>query len=148
MELVQKEIEIDDVKYVLTQGNFFESRKEAEKLMSLLRGVIDVKLGDKEKGGFALDIKIPEILANITGEDFQGTQKFILSKMQVIKDGQGVPTSKESEMGAHFNKHRSHYYKIIIEGAKFHFLDFLPFGKEQLQNIIKQATKTAQTNQT
>ena len=148
MELVQKEIEIDDVKYVLTQGNFFESRKEAEKLMALLRGVIDVKLGDKEKGGFAVDIKIPEVLANITSDEFQSTQKFILSKMQVIKDGEGIQTSKESQLGAHFNQYRSHYYKVIIEGAKFHFLDFLPFGKEQLQNMIKQATKTAQTNQT
>ncbi len=145
MELVQKEIEIDDVRYVLTQGNFFESKREAEKLMALLRGVLDVKLADKEKGGFAVDIKIPEILANIAGPEFQGIQKFITDKMQVIKDGEGVSTAKPAQLEAHFNKHRSHYYQIILDGAKFHFLDFFPRGNAFLQNIIKQAVKTMES---
>lgn len=144
MELVQKEIEIDDVRYVLTQGNFFESRKEAEKLMALLRGVVDVKV--QGKSDFNIDIKIPEILANIVSPEFQSIQDFVMKKMQVIKDGEGVPTSKPAQLEAHFNQHRSHYYKVILEGAKFHFLDFLPFGKERLQSIIKQlATKATST---
>lgn len=152
MELTQKDFEIDGVKYVLTQGNFFESKKEAEKLTALLRGVVDVKLNTNKdgasEGGFALDIKIPEILANITSPEAQGIQDFITSKMQVIKDGEGIPTSKKEELGRHFNQYRSHYYTVIYEGVKFHFLDFLPSGAEWLTNTIKQAINKQTANLT
>ena len=146
LELEQQELTIGDVKYVLLQAPFFEAKRKAEKMTALLRGVIDVKVQGKQD--FGLDIKIPEILANITSPEFQEIQDFILKNIQVIKDGEAVKMETQNDIANHFNKHRSHYYNVILEGAKFHFLDFLPFGKELLTNIVEQAKKKMQSQAT
>lgn len=146
MELEQQNVEIDGITYVLLQAKFFEAKYKAEKLTTMLRGVIDIKV--EGKMDFGVDIKIPEILANITSPEFQEIQDFILKNLQVFKDGEVVKTDSKDALAQHFNKHRSHYYQVILKGAEFHFLDFLPFGKEQLKNIVDVAKKKAQSQVT
>lgn len=140
MELEQQNVEIDGVTYALLQAPFFEAKYKAEKMTSLLRGVIDVSV--KGQNSFDMDIKIPEILANITSPDFQEIQEFIIKNMQVFKDGELIKTDSKSAIAQHFNQYRSHYYKVIIAGAQFHFLDFLPLGKERLKSMIERVKKT------
>lgn len=146
MELEQQNVEIDGVTYALLQAKFFDAKYKAEKITTMLRGTIDIKV--KGKMDFDFDIKIPEILANLTSPEFQDIQDFILKNMQVHKDGELIKTDSKEALAQHFNKYRSHYYQVILKGAEFHFLDFIPYGRELLTNIVELAKKKAQSQAT
>lgn len=116
------DLTIDDVVYTFTQADFFKSNKYLKKLTALLKGCFSL---EGNKSGF----DIGQLASNIGSEQFTEIEKFILDYVTAIDENGGkVLFQKPQEAGSFFNTHRSHYYQVIIEGLKFHFLDFLPSG--------------------
>ncbi|MWN31017.1 MULTISPECIES: phage tail assembly chaperone [unclassified Gilliamella] len=113
---------IDDVVYTFTQADFFKSNKYLKKLTALLQGCFSF---EGNKSGF----DIGQLASNIGSEQFAEIEKFILDYVTAVdENGKKVLFQKPQEAGEFFNTHRSHYYQVIIEGLKFHFLGFLPNG--------------------
>ena len=113
---------IDDVVYTFTQADFFKSNKYLKKLTALLQGCFSF---EGNKSGF----DIGQLASNIGSDQFAEIEKFILDYVTAIdENGKKILFQKPQEAGEFFNTHRSHYYQIIIEGIKFHFLGFLPNG--------------------
>ncbi|WP_085248074.1 phage tail assembly chaperone [Gilliamella mensalis] len=113
---------IDDVTYTFKQADFFKANKYLKKLTALLKGCFSL---DGNKSGF----DIGQLASNIGSEQFAEIEKFILDYVTAVdENGKKVLFQKPQESGEFFNNHRSHYYQVIIEGLKFHFLAFLPSG--------------------
>ena len=113
---------IDDVVYTFTQADFFKSNKYLKKLTALLKGCFSL---DGNKTGFDFG----QLASNIGTEQFEEIEKFILNYVTAVnEDGKTVVFQKPQEISEFFNTHRSHYYQVIVEGLKFHFLGFLPNG--------------------
>lgn len=139
-------LEIDDVVYHFAEADVFKAKAHAEMLMALARGAVKVR-GNAESGkGFDVNIDPAEILANITTPEAQKIQDFIWSTVMVVKDGEGVKFSSRADQSAHLGKHRSHIYQIILFGAKFHFLDFLPTGDAFAKSMLGQAINKMTAN--
>lgn len=113
---------IDDVVYTFTQADFFKSNKYLKKLTALLQGCFSF---EGNKSGF----DIGQLASNIGSEQFAEIEKFILDYLTAVdENGKKILFQKPQEAGEFFNTHRSHYYQVIVEGLKFHFLGFLPNG--------------------
>jgi Protein of unknown function (DUF2669). len=129
-----KDYNVDDVVYTFTQADFFKSNKYLKKLTALLKGCFSV---DDSKSGF----DIGQLASNIGSEQFAEIEKFILDYVTAIdENGNKVLFQKPDEAGKFFNTHRNHYYQIIIEGLKFHFLGFLPSGIASNLNTLSLET--------
>ena len=146
MEIKQDVLTIGDVDYHFTEADVFKAKAHAEMLLSLAKGA--VKIGAKGEGakGFDVNIDPAEILSNITTPEAEKIQEFIWSTVKVVKNGEGVLFDSKTNRGLHLGKHRSHIYQIIIFGAKFHFLDFLPTGEEFAKSTIGQAINKMTAN--
>lgn len=113
---------IDDVVYTFTQADFFKSNKYLKKLTALLQGCFSF---EGNKSGF----DIGQLASNIGSDQFAEIEKFILDYVTAVdENGKKILFQKPQEAGEFFNTHRSHYYQVIVEGLKFHFLGFLPNG--------------------
>lgn len=124
------ELKIDEVTYELQRSNFFEANKQLKVLTALAKGCFSMQDG---KAGF----DIGELIANIGSEQFSSVEKFILQHtVATDEEGNKVLFNNPQELSKFFNEHRSHYYQVIFEGLKFHFLDFLPSGLESKINTL------------
>ena len=113
---------LDDITYTFRQADFFKANKYLKKLTSLLKGCFSL---DGNKTGFDFG----QLASNIGTEQFEEIEKFILNYVTAVnEDGKTVLFQKPQEISDFFNTHRSHYYQVIVEGLKFHFLGFLPSG--------------------
>lgn len=113
---------LDDITYTFRQADFFKTNKYLKKLTALLKGCFSL---DGNKTGFDFG----QLASNIGTEQFEEIEKFILNYVTAIdENGKTVVFQKPQEISDFFNTHRSHYYQVIVEGLKFHFLDFLPSG--------------------
>lgn len=127
------ELQIDDVAYELQRSNFFEANKQLKVLTALAKGCFTMQDG---KAGF----DIGELISNIGSDEFASVEKFILQHtVATNEEGQKVLFQKQLEAEKFFNEHRSHYYQVIFEGLKFHFLGFLPSGLESKINTLNLA---------
>ncbi|WP_051396130.1 phage tail assembly chaperone [Ignatzschineria larvae DSM 13226] len=118
------EIRIDDITYEFQQSSFFEANRQLKTLTALMKGCFTMQDG---KTGF----DVGELISNIGSESFANVEKFILHHLTATdENGEKVLFNKPEEINKFFNKHRSHYYQVIFEGLKFHFLGFLPSGLE------------------
>ncbi|WP_334320369.1 phage tail assembly chaperone [Gilliamella apicola] len=113
---------LDDITYTFRQADFFKANKYLKKLTALLRGCFSL---DGNKTGF----DVGQLAANIGTEQFEEIEKFILNYVTAVdENGKTVLFQNPQESSDFFNNHRSHYYQVIFEGLKFHFLGFLPSG--------------------
>lgn len=113
---------LDDITYTFRQADFFKANKYLKKLTALLRGCFSL---DGNKTGF----DVGQLAANIGTEQFEEIEKFILNYVTAVdENGKTVLFQNPQESSDFFNTHRSHYYQVIFEGLKFHFLVFLPDG--------------------
>ncbi len=113
---------IDSVTYTFRQADFFKANKYLKKLTALLKGCFSL---DGNKTGFDFG----QLASNIGTEQFEEIEKFILTYVTAVdENGKTVLFHKPQEASDFFNTHRSHYYQVIFEGLKFHFLGFLPSG--------------------
>lgn len=121
---------IDDVVYTFTQADFFKSNKYLKKLTALLKGCFSL---NDEKSGF----DVGQLMSNFGSEQFAEIEKFILDYVTAIDEsGKKVLFQKLQEANEFFNTHRSHYYQVIFEGLKVHFLGFLPSGVASSLNTL------------
>jgi hypothetical protein len=121
---------IDDVTYTFRQTDFFKANKYLKKLTALLQGCFSF---EGNKSGF----DIGQLASNIGSEQFAEIEKFILDYVTAVdENGKKVLFQKPQEAGDFFNTHRSHYYQVIFEGLKFHFLGFLPSGIASSLNTL------------
>lgn len=129
-------MEKDNITYEHRHSNFIEAMTHAKKLLGLFKGCMSLS-------GQTVDIDLGGVLANIGSPEMQSTEKFIL-KWVVAKDAEGnvIQLDKVDVFNRHFNTHRSHYYALIIEGMKFHFMDFLPGGLVSKVNTLSLETLT------
>ena len=113
---------LDDITYTFRQADFFKANKYLKKLTALLKGCFSL---DGNKTGFDFG----QLASNIGTEQFEEIEKFILTYVTAVdENGKTVLFHKPQEASDFFNTHRSHYYQVIFEGLKFHFLGFLPSG--------------------
>lgn len=113
---------IDSVTYTFRQADFFKANKYLKKLTALLKGCFSL---DGNKTGFDFG----QLASNIGTEQFEEIEKFILTYITAVdENGKTVLFQKPQEASDFFNNHRNHYYQVIFEGLKFHFLGFLPSG--------------------
>ena len=121
---------IDDVTYTFRQTDFFKANKYLKKLTALLKGCFSL---DGNKTGFDFG----QLASNIGTEQFEEIEKFILNYVTAVdENGKTVLFQKPQEASDFFNTHRSHYYQVIFEGLKFHFLVFLPSGIASSLNTL------------
>lgn len=126
------------ITYEHRQANFVEAKNQAMKLLGLLRGCISMQ--DSK-----IEIDIGGIVSNIGSVEMQGIESFIIKYVTVRDENdQPVILSRTDVFNSHFNAHRSHYIPLIIEGAQFHFADFLPDGVASAINMPDSVTLTAQ----
>ena len=142
MEFKTETLELDDVTYHLSQGDFFKTKDHAEKLLSLGQGMFKLDLVDGKPN---VDVDISAILKNIASAECKEVQDFILNTVKVVKGGEGVLFTNKEQRSIHFNQYRSHYYQVLVAGVKFHFLDFLPSGGAFMTSTIGQAINKAVT---
>ncbi|WP_350914694.1 phage tail assembly chaperone [Providencia huaxiensis] len=130
-------MEKDNITYEHRHSNFIEAKTNSMKLLGVLKGCITLQ-GDK------VDIDVGGVLANIGSPDMQTIEKFIL-KWVTAKDEEGnvIQLDKVDVFNAHFNKYRSHYFALILDGIQFHFADFLPAGVASKVNMPNLAALTA-----
>ena len=127
------ELNIDNVTYELQRSNFFEANKQLKVLTALAKGCFAMK-----DGKTAFDIG--ELISNIGSDEFASVEAFILKHtVATDENGNKVLFNKQEELNKFFNDHRSHYYQVIFEGLKFHFLGFLPSGLESKVNMLNLA---------
>lgn len=112
----------ENVVYTFKQADFYKANKYLKKLTALLKGCFSV--GDTTSG-----FDIGQLASNIGTEQFEEIERFILDYVTATDEaGKKILFQNPREASEFFNAHRSHYYQIIIEGLKFHFLAFLPSG--------------------
>lgn len=117
-----KDFIVDDVTYTFKQADFFKANKYLKKLTALLKGCFSL---EGNQAGF----DIGQLASNIGSEEFVEIEKFVMDYVSAVdENGKTILFQNPKEQGEFFNTHRSHYYQIIIEGLKFHFLGFLPNG--------------------
>ena len=146
MEMKTETLEIGDVVYHFSQGEFFKTKDQAEKLLSLAQGMFKLELVDKDGTKQPnIDVDVGAILKNITNAECKEVQDFILSTVKVVKNGEGILFTNKEQRSLHFNGHRSDYYQVLVAGVKFHFLDFLPSGGAFMTSTIGQAINKAVT---
>lgn len=121
-------MDIDNINYSHRLSNFIEAKEHALKLVGLLKGSLKVVDGD-------VNVDVGSILSNIGSPEMQVIEKFIMKYMTVSENGNEIRLATDIDINNHFNKYRSHYFKIIIDGALFHFKDFLPDGLVSATNI-------------
>lgn len=116
---------LDGIEYSFTQANFIKTKNNAFKLLGILDGCF--------KG---TDIDIGKVLSNIGTDKTREVEEFVLSTLTAKdENGKVIELHQNNEFNAHFNKYRKHYFNVLIEGVKFHFLDFLPNGIASRVNI-------------
>lgn len=121
---------LDEVTYTFRQTDFFKANKYLKKLTALLKGCFSL---DGNKTGFDFG----QLAANIGTEQFEEIEKFILTYVTAVdENGKTVLFQNPQESSDFFNAHRSHYYQVIFEGLKFHFLGFLPSGIASSLNTL------------
>lgn len=123
-------MEIDGITYEHRNGNFIATKNIGMKLMQLLKGNMVME-------GKDVRIDIGGALANIGTPDFAAVENFIL-KFVTVTDATGsvIAVQDGDVLNAHFNAHRNHYFKMIFDGLKFHFSDFLPAGLASKANTL------------
>jgi hypothetical protein len=118
---------IDDVTYEHRQANFMEAKAAGFKLLSLLHG------GLKQEGT-DISIDIGAMAKNLGSPEMQSVENFVMKFCTVVAEGKTVLLNNEATINIHFNAYRSHYIKMMIDGLKFHFADFLPAGLVSVLN--------------
>ena len=132
------ELIIDDVTYELQRSNFFEANKQLKVLTALTKGCFAI-----QDGKAAFDVGA--LISNIGSEEFATVEGFILKHLVATNEnGEKVLFNKQEELNKFFNEHRSHYYQVIFEGLKFHFLGFLPSGLESKISTLNLAEMATQ----
>jgi Ni,Fe-hydrogenase maturation factor len=123
-------MEIDGITYEHRDANFIMAKTVGMKLMQLLKGNITLS-------GSEVNIDIGGALANIGTPDFAEVEKFVLKFVTVTDEsGTVVHIDQPDVFNAHFNKHKSHYFQLVIDGLKFHFAGFLPAGLASKVNTL------------
>lgn len=121
---------LDNIEYEFTQANFIKAKNQALKLGGLLKGCFT-------NSGDNTNIDIGQALANLGSEETRQIEEFIISTL-TAKDENGKPINLRNtdDFNSHFNQHRDHYFQVLIEGMKFHFLGFLPSGIASKLNTL------------
>ena len=92
--------------------------------------------------GEDVNIDVGQIIANIGSAAFSGVENFILKYTSVINaEGGEILLRNVSQAETHFNANRGDYAQLILEGLKYHFLDFLPAGAKSLTGITAYLNK-------
>lgn len=129
------EIMINENKYVLRSANFFETKTQLQNLLGLAKDAIKMQ-------GEDVNIDVGQIIANIGSAAFSGVENFILKYASVINtEGGEILLRNVSQAETHFNANRGDYAQLILEGLKYHFLDFLPAGAKSLTGITAYLNK-------
>lgn len=120
---------IDGIEYTFRQANFIEAKNQAMKLVSLAKGCFTNE-------GDATKFDIGQLLSNLGSSDMQSVENFIIRYVEAQDaEGKSINLNKPDVFNQHFNTHREHYFQVIFEGVKFHFLAFLPAGIASALNI-------------
>lgn len=142
----QKLVEIDGIEYHFSDADFFETEKNARKLLNFADGIIEVKMIDTEDGKQPdFEFNLGAVLGNLSGQNFEQIRDFIFRTIKVVdRDNTvGILFSNKPEQSAHFQKHKAHYTQVLIAGLKFHFLEFAPSGETFAKTIFGQAMNKA-----
>ncbi|WP_249932563.1 phage tail assembly chaperone [Campylobacter mucosalis] len=119
--------------YSLRPANFFETKQHFTSLLSVAKKAVSMQEN-------TLNIDIGQLVANVGGAEFSGVENFILAYASVFDDeGKERLLKSRAEAEMHFNANRNDYIPLIIEGLKYHFLDFLPDTTKSLmsmQNLV------------
>lgn len=127
---LENKITLDEIEYEFTAGNFIKTKNIAMKLLGLLKGGF-------VSNGTSTNFDIGQILANIGTGEFREIEDFIIGTVKAKNEnGEAILLNQNAVFNEHFNKYRKHYFQLIIEGAKFHFLDFLPDGIASKVNTL------------
>ena len=142
----QNILEIDNIEYHFTDGDFFETEKQARKLLNFADGLIEVKMIETDEGkqpGF--EFNLGAVLGNLSGANFDSIRDFIFKTIKVVNrdENKGVLFASKADQSAHFNAHRSHYTQVLVTGLKYHFLEFVPSGEAFAKTIFGQAMNRA-----
>ncbi|MGG7074328.1 putative phage tail assembly chaperone [Campylobacter sp. 9BO] len=106
--------------YTLRQANFFETKGHFTAILGLAKNALKFN-------GDTADIDIGQLIANIGTAEFSGVENFILAYASVFdNEGKEQLLKSRSTAESHFNANRGDYIPLIIEGLKYHFLEFLP----------------------
>ena len=127
------QLSLDGVQYTFRPGNFLESKKHAVNLTALLKGAI--KTVNQPDGSSAVDVDIGGALANLGSPQMQGIETFVLKYLEADADGKTILLRNDENVNSHFGKYRDHYFQIMFEGLKYHFLPFLPAGLVSLSGM-------------
>lgn len=129
------ELIINSNKYVLRSANFFETKTQLQSLLGLAKDAIKMQ-------GEDVNIDVGQIIANIGSPTFSGVESFILKYASVANaEGGEILLRNVSQAETHFNANRGDYAQLILEGLKYHFLDFLPAGAKSLAGITAYLNK-------
>lgn len=113
---------IDGVQYVMTPANAMASWKALKGAASLFKGVDieEVKTGGKEG---RTSIAIGTLLSNLGEPAVADIEAIVFSSTAVQVTGQ-PPFRLSDSLDAHFNQHRAHLLKVLVEGVKYQYADF------------------------
>ena len=80
----QNILEIDNIEYHFTDGDFFETEKQARKLLNFADGLIEVKMIETDEGKQPdFEFHLGAVLGNLSGANFDSIRDFIFGKYVV-----------------------------------------------------------------
>lgn len=124
-------MELDNIRYEHQKGRFLETQKHSITLLNILKNGVRINDGQATVDLESINIGSPQ-MANI--------EKFILKHVVATDaNGKSFTLKKEADIESYFDTRRSHYYAVVIDGLKFHFVDFIPasFASSKHLNLAK-----------
>lgn len=126
----QKEITLDDVKYVLTPANAYTAWEN----LQLLLGAIGRSKMDHPGDG-SISSVIGLAFSVMDRPELATVQSMIFENVVVVPVN-GKPSRLKDVGEAHFNEHRAHLPLLLVEGAQYQFGDFFTGIRDVLGGLF------------
>jgi hypothetical protein len=125
---------IDGVQYLMTPGNAMAAWNALKRAASLFKGVdIEEVKGANGQDG-KTSVAIGTLLANLGDPSISEVEAIVFAGTVAQEPG-GKAYRISDSLDAHFNQHRSHLFKVLVEGVKYQYGDFFAGGMEALKEM-------------
>jgi hypothetical protein len=125
---------IDGVQYVMTPANAMSSWNALKRAASLLKGVDieEVKQGAGQEG--KTSVAIGTLLSNLGEPAVAEIEAIVFASTVAQVESRRYRLS--DELDSHFNQHRSHLVRVLMEGVKYQYADFFAGGMAALKDLL------------
>lgn len=131
----QKTVTLEGVSYVMTPANAFSAW---ENLQMLLGAIGRSKMDHPGDGSMASAIGLA--FSVMDTRELASIQRMVF-EYAVVKPADGMPFKLSDGAETHFNQHRAHLPKVLVEGGIYQFEDFFTGIRDVLTGLFPGMTE-------